>query len=339
MLLTFLLGPIWPALSLICILLFVRQRKYLKFACFNLFLGTIPIILLVLNYSSLLGYLKIYLYTNFVYTVPSYHNSYYHESWALTIIKAIFSPILALINPGVSPILLVTKTLSLLFLISLGYLVIKKKYLQAGIYFLMLGLTNIRFVEPGSGHYTGFHLLPWYGTLIFVATALYIKKLKIAYVILIALALSASISFAKSELFVKKDFSKDYLINYSTHTDIGQIIKIFTKPQDTLFVSPDAWLVYWQSNTNHLPKLFGYYAWMQIMPQIHNKVIQTFKTNPPTFLYCDDCQNAELGQYLNKYKEIKRYGGKTNLYVLPERLQNLTQTQIDQLRFYGLTLL
>jgi hypothetical protein len=110
------------------------------------------------------------------------------------------------------------------------------------------------------------------------------------------------------------------------------------QPSDALFVSPDAWLVYWQSDTNHIPKLFGYYAWMAGIDQIHEKVIQTFSSNPPTFFFCENCPNPDLGQYLNKYIEVRRYGGETNLYVLPEKFKNLTPVQKNQLRFYGVEL-
>ncbi len=334
-LLTFLLGPIWPVLGLIIIILFYKQRNNLKFTLFYLALGILPIILLVFKYSSLLGYLKIYLYTNLTYTVPNYHTDYYHESWALTIFKAMITPVLSLSSEGTDPILWITKALSFLFIISLIYLIFKKKYLQAVVSFLLLGLTNIRFVWPGRGGYGGFHLLPWYASLIFISTAFFIKRLKVAYIILIVLALWASLIYAKSELFIKRDLSKDYEINYSTYTDLGQIIRIIRKPQDTLFVSRDAWLVYWQSDANHIPKLFGYYTWMAGIPYINDKVIQAFTTNPPTLIYCEDCLSSDLGQYLNQYAEVRRYGGKTGLYVLPERLKNLTHDQKDQLRFYG----
>lgn len=336
--LTFLLGPIWPVLALFILLLFYKQKNNLEFTLFYLALGVLPIILLVFKYSSLLGYLKIYLYTNLIYTVPNYHADYYHESWALTIFKAMIAPVLSLSSQGTDPVLWVTKALSVLFIISLIYLIFKKKYLQAAVSFLLLGLTNIRFVEPDSGGYGGFHLLPWYASLIFISTAFFIKKLKIIYIILIILALWASLIYAKSELFIKRDLSKDYLINYSTHTDLGQIISIIRKPQDTLFVSRDAWLIYWQSDSNHMPKLFGYYTWMAGIPYIHDKIIKTFITNPPTFLYCENCLNSDLGQYLNQYVEVRRYGGKTDIYVLPERLKNLTPAQKNQLRFYGVEL-
>ncbi len=336
-LLTFLLGPIWPVLGLITLLLLYKQRDHLKFTLFYLALGVLPIILLVFKYSSLSEYLKIYLYANLIYTVPNYHNAY-NESWASTIIKAVIAPILSLTIPDTNSALLVTKVLSLLLIISLIYLILKKKYLRAAVFFLLLGLTNIRFVEPGKGHYVGFHLLPWYASLIFISTALFIKKLKVIYIILVILVLWASLTYAKSELFIKKDSAKDFMINYSTLTDVGQIIRIIKKPQDSLFVSRDAWLVYWQSDTNHIPKLFGYYTWMAGIPQIHDKVIQTFITNPPTFIYCENCLNSDLGQYLNQYIEVRRYGDKTNLFVLPKRLKNLTQTQKDQIRFYGVEL-
>lgn len=344
--LTFTLGPIWPSLGLLVLLLIYRQRSNLRSSLIYLALGDLMVVLLIMKYTSFLGYAKIYLLTNLTYTIPSYHNSYYHESWILTITKAFITPALSFFTQDVTPILWIIRTLSLLLIIHLAYLFYQKKYYLAISTFLLLGLTNIRFVNPGSGHYAGFHLLPWYACLIFLTLLLSFEhfkskiypSIKMISLFLVVASIFASLNFAKSELFIKSDPKKDYEINFSTHITLGEIVRILKNPNDTLFVAPDAWLVYWQSDTKHLPKLFGYYPWMGGIPKFHEAVIQAFILNPPTFFYCENCKNSELEQFLNKYIEIRRYGGKTNLYVIPEKIKNLSVEEKAQLKFYGVDL-
>ena len=97
-----------------------------------------------------------------------------------------------------------------------------------------------------------------------------------------------SFKFSQTSLFIKTDQILSYNINYSTYTNRGDAVRIMAHSDDTLFVSPDAWLVYWQSDTNHLPKLYGYYTWMSGLPKIHSAVLDAFSQNPPTYFYCEN---------------------------------------------------
>ena len=147
---------------------------------------------------------------------------------------------------------------------NLYYLVRNGKSVRAIVIIVLLALSNIRFVYPGIGNSGGFHLLPWYGVFIFVTTAISLEQFKAISnylfkalnILIIILTIAVSLNYAKGLFLVKKDLQREYTINYSTHTDMGQIIKIMKSPDDTIFVSPDDWLVYWQSDNHHLPKLF-----------------------------------------------------------------------------------
>lgn len=105
---------------------------------------------------------------------------------------------------------------------------------------------------------------------------------------------------------------------------------------DTLFVSSNAWLVYWQSDTDHLPKLYADYIWISGFPPLRDKILETFDNNPPTYLFCDNCQGLPLEKYLGGYKEAKIAGKPTKLYVLPHKIEMLTQQQKEQLNFHNI---
>ncbi|OGE28137.1 hypothetical protein A2867_01120 [Candidatus Daviesbacteria bacterium RIFCSPHIGHO2_01_FULL_40_11] len=340
----FTLGPIWPALAFLGSLLIFQLKNYSKQKLLYLFLAILAVAFLVGKYSSFTGYIYNYLFLNFVYTIPAYHASYYREPWIATILKAFASPLFSFIRTDVTSILWIIRLLSIMLIINIIYLIQRGKLRWALMLVVLLGLSNIRFVSPGVGSYGGFHLLPWYSVLIFVSLLVSTEQFKqnvgrlfkIITIVIITASFLAGLSYAKEALFVKSDLQKEYTTNYSTHTDIGQIINIMKNPEDTLFVSPDAWLVYWQSDTHHPPKLFGYYAWTSGIPEFHKKIHELFNKNPPTFFYCEDCKGLDLGQFLTQYKEIKKNGGSTHLFVLPSRIENQTNLQSERLKFYGI---
>lgn len=332
----FLLGPIWPVLGFLTILLLYTQKDHFTKSLVLLFLGMLTIILPICFYASVNGYFEYYLFYNLIYTVPNYQN----EPWAQTLLKSFCTPVLSFLQTNTTPALTIIRTFSLLMIINMIFLISKRKSKLIFTIILLLGLANIRFVPPGNQHYRGFHLLPWYSILIFITSIISIKYLRQYYyrilcTILIITAVALSLEYSGPVLFDKKDMQKDYLINYSTHTDRGEIIRILSNPKDTLFVSPDAWIVYWQSNTNHLPKLFGYYPWMSGIPKLHSATLYTFTKIPPTFIYCDNCIGLDLEIFLSNYIEIKKSGERTRLYVLNKKVQTLTKFQIDRLEYYG----
>lgn len=340
----FTLGPIWPALAFLGLLLLFRLRNNFKTKLPFLALGILVVILFVAKYTSLTGFIHDYLYLNSVYTVPQYHALYYQESWFLTIFKAFITPLFSFIQTDVTYILWIIRLLSVLLIINLYYLVRHAKLARAAVIIVLLALSNIRFVYPGIGSFLGFHLLPWYGVFIFIAITISLEQFKASSsylfkainALIIILAIAVSLNYAKDFFLAKKDLLKEHTTNYSTLTDIGQIIRIMKSPDDTIFTSPDAWLVYWQSDTRHLPKLFGYYAWMSGVPELHERILATFTKNPPTFFYCENCQGLDLGQFLKSYKQVIKNSSRTNLYVLPYRIDSLTKQQLEQLKFYGI---
>lgn len=335
----FLLMPLWPAVFFLFLVLLIRQRISLIHTFRHLFIGAVVSFLVLFKFISIPGYFYYSLYANLFYTVPSYHA----ENWLTTISKALLTPFLAFFPVGPTPTARVIQVLSVLLIVNMSYLIFKKRYFKTFIILILLGLGNIRFVYPGTELYDGFHLLPWYATMIlvvFLVSADVLKNkgnllLKSANLSLIIFVLGLSLNFAKADLFEKKNTWLEYNINYSTHTNRGDAVRVMKSAGDTLFVSPNAWLVYWQSDADHLPKLYGYYPWMSGVPKIHLAVLEAFSKNPPTFFYCENCGGLDLEKYLVQYQEIKNYGKESMLYVYKDKIAKLTTEQLDQLKFYG----
>lgn len=313
----FLLQPLWPLL-LFLVLIFIFKFKMKQKQFLLLILGALPVLLTVLFFISAWGYLYS-LYLNIVYTIPSYHQTYYNELWIVTIIKSLISPILALLFSNLTSTSIVLKLVSLLFLINLIYLIIKKEYIKSSITIVSLGLTNLHFYYPGNESY-GAGLLPWFGSFIFISFYISIyqqnNKIKIINLFLFLSILLASFKLGGEKILEKRNPQKDYTINFSTVSDKGEEIKRLSKSGDKLFASPDNWLIYWASDTEHIYKLFGYYAWMAAIPNLHQAVIDTFEKNPPIFFYCENCKGLDLEKYLAKYLEAKKNNQSTFIYVL-----------------------
>jgi len=320
---TLTLGPIWPGILFLCLVLLVKQFKNLKTPRLKVMsiifftLGSLSTFIVVLPYINVAGFFEYYILGNFSTMVP--HSSTY---WQNSLPQSFITPFISLMIKGSDDHLMLIRILSILLILDLAYVFFLKKFSRGLIIFILLGLFNIRFINPGEGHFNGFHLLPWYTALVTITSFLFIEQfknrsfylIKFLNIGLLIVALFLSFRYAQQNLFVEKDSKKEYEVLFSTHTKIGESIKNIKHPADTLFVNSDAWLVYWQSDTNHLPKLFGYYTWMSGIPKLHEKMHQAFRQTPPVYLYCEGCKNSEFGQYLGKYSEVKGYEEKQNLF-------------------------
>ncbi|MBI2600764.1 hypothetical protein HYW42_02320 [Candidatus Daviesbacteria bacterium] len=361
--LTLTLGPIYPAIFFLTLLFLINSKKSLIFGLS----GAFAFFLLVLPFINIPGFFQHYFFGNLENMVPQTK-----EYWISAITQSFASPILSFQDSSPNDNLKLIRILSITLILNLVYFLFKRKFFLTVTIIILSGLLNLRFIRPGEGHAGGFHLLPWYASLVFITSVLLLhnteqsfglrtqdrrltarlqlgnKNFRLRYlaallqgssfvkqiksnsslffkglnILLFVIALNLSFSYAKQNLFIQKDAKKDFEVFFSNHTKIGESIKNLKKPGDTLFVFPDAWLVYWQSDIDHLPKLFGYYTWMSGIPKLQKQVNYAFINFPPTFYYCEGCEGVDLYKYLNKYTEAKGYEGKKNLYILPRENTN-----------------
>lgn len=334
----FLFGPVLPLLFFLIFLIIFKDKANFRKKIFFMLLGGIPIIILVLKFSSIPGYINYYFYTNLVYTIPQYHSSYYNEPWILTISKSLITPVLGLLASGFNTTLTVIKFFSIALLMNLGYLIFTKRLKESLIIFTLLALANLRFVYPGNEHYAaGF--LPWYSLFIFICCFLFMKilhskgifLLKIINISIFTLTFILTLKNILPALMAKGDISLNYQTNYSTQSDRAEIIKLLKDKNDTLFTSPDNWIVYWGSDINHLPQLFGYYPWLSGITEVHQNILNQFENNPPAFFYCENCKGLDLEKYLYKYHNLKIDGKDTYLYILRSKIESLSNMEKDKL--------
>jgi hypothetical protein len=150
-----------------------------------------------------------------------------------------------------------------------------------------------------------------------------------------------SFNEARTVIFKKIDMDRDFYINYSQQFNTAEAVKIMSTknekifPNETLFVAPDEWLIYWQAGLKPPSRINSYYVWMDKVPELKLQLDEMFTKDIPTYFYCNCGEDFYVNKYISKYQELKKDGKATMLYVLPQKLKVLTQEQISQLQFYG----
>lgn len=339
-----LLSSLWPVLLIFTFFIGKRILGRLgKFGILGLLGGLLIPIILTLNFVSIPDYFFNAFYINFKYYIPMTSQ----ESLIETLLKTFFSPIISLtIWKDKSATLQIIQLLSVLLLINTFILWKLKKYFLIISIFIILGLTNLRYVIPGLQEYSGFHILPWFISLILITMItikfVWEKYQKLWWKIFIGIFmifLLVTVIKESSLLFAQRDLNKDFYINYSKQSDIGSAIKIMKTDGDSLFVVPDDWLIYYVADIPHFSKMVNYYAWMSKVPEIKNPLHKKFENKLPVFFYCDKCQLGYFGleKYFNNYQFLKKDGQYTKLMVLKNKLNNLTDKQISELKYYNFT--
>lgn len=337
----FLLSPLWPVLIFL-LLVVLYQTKYILKNAILLLIGAFPILLLMLQVITIKDYLYNAFFINFKYYIPIASQQNAHT----TLFNAFLAPLISLTMwQDRSATLQIIQIFSFLFLVNSILLLMKKKINLIILIFIILGLANLRYVIPGTQSYSGFHILPWFAGLLvldlislqFVWSNYSKAWIKFVTVFLLLGAFLITLKEVNQSLFPKKDINKDYYINYSRQADIGQAIKIMKEESETLFVVPDEWLIYWQADIKHFSRMVNYYAWMSTVPEIKEPLHIKFLQEPPTYFYCDRCDFGYYGleAFFPLYSKVKKDGGETKLFVLKEKVKQISKEQADNLQFYN----
>lgn len=340
----FLLSPLWPLLLFLSSLIIIKLRrsKIGNFWWLGILIGAILPIGLTLNFVSLPDYFYNAFYINFNYYIPITSK----DSWIITALNAFSSPLLAFTNfQNNNATLQVIRILSVALLLNCLFLIKQNNWRLLMMIVLFLGLANIRFVSPGAEGYSGFHIIPWFMTVIVltsISTLLIWKQtprslFKIPVLVLLMVLITVVFRESTQTLLAPRDKNLDFYINYSRQADFGQAIKIMKDENETLFIAPDEWLIYWQADISHFTKMVNYYAWMSQVPPIKEPLHTNFRNNPPTYFYCDHCQYGYFGleEFFYNYQKIKKDGQETNLMVLKKKVVRLSSDQLRQLLFYN----
>lgn len=338
----FLLAPLWP-LSLFLAGWFIFHAKNRKSTIIRILIAFIPLAFVSLSFISIRDYIETVFYLNFKYYIPQEFES----SSLLDIFKPFLSPIIAFTSKTSSFSLRIIQALSLVLLIFLGSEFIRKHYRKAATIILILGLANIRYIEPGSEIYGGFHLLPWVALLVFTSTIALanVWRKQISHLIkgiiltLTILAIFLSFTHLARELKVTTNIDNSMFVNYSEQFSIGRAVEIMANgnQNEELFIAPGAWLVYWQSGVSHNSKMLNYYEWMSKTPELSIIVHTSLSKRPPIYIYCTCGKSLGLDSYtsLPNYTELQKENRRTYLYVQSSKLTQLNSDQLSQLEFLG----
>jgi hypothetical protein len=334
----FLLSPLWFLLIYIVGLLIVG-KKITKQNITFFFMGWIPPTILALKISDLISYVYSTIYINVFQYIPSDTSGFEPN-----VFKSFFAPVITLVDGKYGYLDILYKVFVLVVLAGLYELVRKKKYWVAINIFILLGLSNIRYVPAGEVLYRGFHMLVWFSLLIFFFVYFlthFFERAKslwsqVADVSITAAVIILSVVATKNLLFVKRDVQKDYYINYSPLYDLGEATRIMKREGDALFQAPDKMLIYWQADIGNASNFIFFYPWMKDDKLLSNQMEEMFENDPPEFFYYDK-KYISLEEHRPGYVALLRDGVETGMFVKPEVVENLSEKQqgnLEYLRFY-----
>lgn len=178
--------------------------------------------------------------------------------------------------------------INLVFLLNFTQLIKDRKLLLAALIFIILGLSNLRVVLPGSLFYASFHMIIWYALFIFITSFLIFNhsNLKFLRIFSITILILFLASFLSSKFYFAKekiDQHAELLTNYGETMQIGEVVKILSNPSDTLFLDGSDDLIYWQAQRTSPYKYSWYTSVMRHFPKYSESRLDMFKNNPPDF--------------------------------------------------------
>lgn len=206
----------------------------------------------------------------------------------------------------------------------------------------VLGLSNIRYVMPGTIFYEAFHLTVWYGLFMIFSSLLYqdIKARKIKYVLSISFFAVFFYIFFSPTSFIYDKINKDFEFtsNYGHDFVYGQVIKALADPSDTLFL--DGWdeLIYYHAG---IASSYKYSAYTSVMPRFEKYTQarhQMFVDSPPDFYYgnCPEGKSPVLpGELQNDYRQLYFDGKPACLYIKKSKLTKIDEAKFEKVRQFG----
>ncbi|HWY79525.1 MAG TPA: DUF4118 domain-containing protein [Candidatus Sulfotelmatobacter sp.] len=232
------------------------------------------------------------------------------------------------------------------FLILFLILTIKLKQVKGPlILFIALALAAIRFVSPGTIFYGAFHLLPWYGLLIFSVFLMLSEVYKVNHlrktVNILLLMLICIFGFLVVTFhwyaISHETFQQKFDRNYGRYYSHGKAINILALKKSTLFI--DGWdsLIYWVADIPSSYTYSLYYPVMTHIPTFDNPRLAMFHNNPPDFYYTD-CEHTqiELPFFAQKYYVRLLHNNTPGcLFVAKKVLLTITPEKIEKLKKLG----
>lgn len=349
----FTLLPIWPAIFILNLMIFIANRKNRKELILQVASLIIPTIILFL-FVPLKDYFRETFYYNYKYVIPNMNLDKYKfpESY----IRMVLLPFAAIKN---HPNFMEVAAAIFLFLyaVILYRLRHTKKIWPFLTIIFALVLTNNRVYEIKPGN---FHLLPWLGAyffipIVFIAQSFHCsinKKAKItevgekryqAFMLAILFALAIWLNFfSRSDYYgnillnLHNNIESEHYINYADSVKYGLGIKAVMAPGDRLIGLPNDELVFWVAGANLATKPLENYDWQYNIPRYNKELYDVFANNPPEFYLATELNplsaKSPLDYFIlknldNKYVRVNHLGHTSNLYILKTKLPKITPDQ------------
>ena len=234
--------------------------------------------------------------------------------------------------------------LDLIFLISFLFLLkVKEKRRILLLLFLILGFANVRIVPPGKIFYAAFHMIVWYGLFIATLTFLlqdlffYKKKIAVALLIILIILFVYIVGSGKSFTREKIDPHYEFITNYGKELQVGEVVRLLSKPTDTLYLDGADDLIYWQAKRTSSYKYSWYTSGMPRFSRYRQARLDMFATSPPDFYYRFCTKSIILDYFLpkayeNDYQNIYSDGKPTCLYVKKSKIENIAEERWQKAR-------
>lgn len=263
------------------------------------------------------------------------------------VLKIFFYPIYIFMSGENNSFRYILLLLSSVFMISTGILLLRRKYRWVIALFIVLGLANIRFRDPGSIFYGGFHMLPWYAFFIFSILLMiqYIRAIKkftwhsYLSIVLLAGVVAIAVLPSYSTVFRDVDRQEEFNTNYGRFYVNGEIVKILANESDRLFVDNWDTLVFWQAGLDSSYTYAMYFPVMNSVEKFANARAEMFQDNPPEFYYTDCGKHPERiplsPEVLSMYERLHYSNEPTCLLIRKDKIPEITQDQWDQVNGFG----
>lgn len=206
----------------------------------------------------------------------------------------------------------------------------------AGVIILLLGLANLRVVEPGKTFYAAFHLLPWYALFILILFLMlaYVHqdKKKVGWGLSFGLFLMFAyfILAPTSYIHDQVDPHEEFITNFWNDLQVGEVVRNLSDSTDTLFLDGFDDLIYWQAGLVSPYQYSWYTSVMPRLPKYNQARLEMFANRPPDFYY-GSCPGKEtsfpvLPEDIRKdYQQLNSLGKPTCLYVKKKKMPQISE--------------
>ena len=329
-------------------LYFLWKNHFNKSAFLSLFLIFMLLFLVFLPFVSYSDY--------FINTKSAIITHYLKDTINKGLIRefslSFLRPLAVLFSFPKSELGIFTWFLSAAYLAGFIYLFFKERKKRAFLLFsfFLLGVISLRPEHPEATFYGGFHIFPWFASLVFLII-LQIKTIILGmtnFNLLLAIFFLVLFSFNSSRFLVKDYFRKtdrerDFWVNFSRFLGLGRVIKALADEGDKLMVIPVEQLLYRESELSHQNRFLYTYEWIFKNEKLKNELKRDLENDLPAFVYYDYSSVGNdakilLDPMFVDYIQLRQNDLPSNLLMRKDKLDGLEDRQILEIKNFDFTI-